>query len=88
MRKQRLGETKIFANCHTHTPVSGRTEMASVLPAPELDLFPLFGALWNITAAVVTIRKDNGWESAWKTPQRTKHARDYEDLLRALARAL
>lgn len=56
--------------------------------APELDLFPFIRCPLEHIAAVVMIRKDNGEESAWKTPQRTKHVRDYEDLLRALARAL
>ena len=27
--------------------ISGRAEMESVLLAPELDLFPLYSALWN-----------------------------------------
>lgn len=67
--------------------ISGGAEMEPVLLAPELDLSFIQCPLEH-TAAVVTIRKDNGWESAWKTPWRTKHVRDYEDLLRALARAL
>lgn len=75
-------------SAHCHTPVSGRAEMDSVLSGSRAGSLPFIWCPLEHITAVVMLRQDNGWESAWKTPQRTKHVRDYEDSLRALAGAL